>query len=86
MPKSFIEHVAARGASTNYFLQYQKIIIPFTDISNKIKQVNGEVRDLNRPFEADSTLELIKFDSEDGKHVSFAILHAQYLLNNLYSI
>lgn len=32
-------------------------------------QVNGELRDLSRPLEADCTLELIKFDSEEGKKV-----------------
>jgi threonyl-tRNA synthetase len=32
-------------------------------------KVNGEIRDLNRPFEEDSKLELLKFDSEEGKNV-----------------
>ena len=30
-------------------------------------RVNGEVRDLLRPIDEDSTLELLTFDDEDGK-------------------
>jgi threonyl-tRNA synthetase len=32
-----------------------------------IAKVNGELWDLDRPFEKDSTLQLIKFDDEQGK-------------------
>ena len=31
-----------------------------------IAKVNGELWDLDRPFEKDSTLQLIKFDDEQG--------------------
>ncbi|ANB13966.1 threonine--tRNA ligase THS1 [Sugiyamaella lignohabitans] len=34
-----------------------------------ISKVNGELWDLERPFEEDSKLELLDFDSEDGKKV-----------------
>ncbi|CAF1361935.1 unnamed protein product, partial [Rotaria sordida] len=34
-----------------------------------IAKVNGELWDLDRPFEKDSSLELIKFDDEQGKQV-----------------
>jgi len=32
-------------------------------------QVDGQLWDLNRPLEKDCTLELIKFDSDEGKEV-----------------
>ena len=32
-----------------------------------ISKVNGELWDLERPFEKDSTLQLIKFDDEQGR-------------------
>lgn len=32
-------------------------------------KVNGELRDLTRPLEEDCTLELLKFDSEEGKKI-----------------
>jgi len=32
-------------------------------------KINGELRDLTVPFEDDATLELVKFDSKEGKHV-----------------
>jgi threonyl-tRNA synthetase len=31
-----------------------------------ISKVNGDLWDLDRPFEKDSTLQLIKFDDEQG--------------------
>ncbi|KAL3866804.1 hypothetical protein ACJMK2_044072 [Sinanodonta woodiana] len=34
-----------------------------------VAKVNGEVWDLDRPFEKDSTLQLVKFDSEEGQYV-----------------
>ncbi len=34
-----------------------------------VAKVNGELRDLTRPLEGDCSLELIKFDSPEGKHV-----------------
>ena len=33
-----------------------------------IAKVNGELWDLERPFEKDSTLQLIKFDDEQGRN------------------
>ena len=48
--------------------------IPFPSISSKgladntvIAKVNGELWDLDRPFEKDATLQLLKFDDKDGK-------------------
>lgn len=35
----------------------------------RILQVNGVLWDLNRPLEADSTIELLNFDSKEGKEV-----------------
>ena len=32
-----------------------------------IAKVNGELWDLDRPFEKDATLQLLKFDDKDGK-------------------
>ena len=34
-----------------------------------VARVNGELWDLNRPFEKDSTVEILDFDSDDGKQV-----------------
>ncbi|MFH4978770.1 hypothetical protein AB6A40_005479 [Gnathostoma spinigerum] len=34
-----------------------------------VAKVNGEVWDLDRPFECDSTLELLKFEDDEGKQV-----------------
>jgi threonyl-tRNA synthetase len=34
-----------------------------------IAKVNGDVWDLDRPFEKDSQLQLLKFDDPDGKLV-----------------
>ena len=36
-----------------------------------VAKVNGDVWDLDRPFEEDSSLQLLKFDDPDGK-LSFA--------------
>ena len=33
-----------------------------------VGKVNGVVWDLDRPFEEDSTLQLLKFDDPDGKN------------------
>ena len=38
--------------------------------STVISKVNGELWDLERPFEADSTLRLLKFDDDEAKAVS----------------
>lgn len=35
-----------------------------------IAKVNGELWDLDRPFEGDATLQLLKFDDPDGKITS----------------
>ena len=34
-----------------------------------VAKVNGVVWDLDRPFEEDSSLQLLKFEDEDGKPV-----------------
>ena len=34
-----------------------------------VAKVNGELWDLDRPFESDAKLELIKFDDDEGKAV-----------------
>ena len=33
-------------------------------------QVNGDVWDLDRPFEKDSSLQLLKFDDDEGNDIS----------------
>lgn len=43
-------------------------ISPGLAAATVIAKVNGELWDLDRPFEKDSTLELIKFDDEQGIH------------------
>ena len=36
-----------------------------------VAQVNGEVWDLDRPFEGDAELKLLKFDDHDAQQVAF---------------
>uniref|UniRef100_A0A6I8QDI4 threonine--tRNA ligase n=1 Tax=Xenopus tropicalis TaxID=8364 RepID=A0A6I8QDI4_XENTR len=53
--------------STPYQIAWQQISLADNTV---VAKVNGSVWDLDRPLEEDCTLALLKFDDEEGQHVS----------------
>uniref|UniRef100_A0A915CFD6 threonine--tRNA ligase n=2 Tax=Parascaris univalens TaxID=6257 RepID=A0A915CFD6_PARUN len=61
-------HFDGKSWRTTPFEVAEKISRGLADAAIAAK-VNGEVWDLDRPFEGDATLQLLKFDDEEGKQV-----------------